>query len=422
MRRVPILLMLAVALCASPPAEARKRDIPGAVFDTVTAPFRIIAGAISGRRHARARHHRFFAFARQYRLAEHSRTRAAAIAPGLITPTPDLPQQAPQAAPETAPPAPIQTATTGAETRKEPRTPTFQRWMAPSGWVGPLYWPYASDDLFDFVFSPSRGGDWFWTRGSGDLVDAIFMRGGDSKAAWADMCGGRRGGSNVWVDPIRQAVEPTAAQLQALETVRAALVQAGNEIRLVCPAADAVADPDQRLEAMTDRLWGLRQAVTVLRPPLEAFVSSLTGNQQARLNAIKDEAVARPITTTGSVGQQANTQACTVPASPFADWPADLIDQRLRPDDEQRQALETLRLTTLGMTQVLMVSCPSEAPDTPLIRLTAAEQRLDALLYAARVLAPAVHAFYGTLNDEQKAAFANLGRSPAIGRQPSAVR
>ena len=137
MRRVPILLMLAVALCASPPAEARKRDIPGAVFDTVTAPLRIIAGAISGRRHARARHHRFFAFARQYRLAEHSRTRAAAIAPGLITPTPDLPQQAPQAAPETAPPAPIQTATTGAEYAKSraqmgPRQALIMdQWMAP---------------------------------------------------------------------------------------------------------------------------------------------------------------------------------------------------------------------------------------------------------------------------------------------------
>ena len=411
MRHVRTLLVLSAALIAlSPPADARERRIPGVVFDTVTAPLRIIAGAVSGRRHARARH----SYARHSRSGP--RSRAAAVAPSVGAASPDLPRS-PEIAAAPAAPSQYQLATTGAEARREPRPSAAQQWLAASGWLGPLYWPYASDDLVDYLLSPSNAGDWFWARGAGDLFDAIFMRAGDTKAVWADMCGGRRGGSNVWIDPIRQAVEPTAAQVPPLNALRDAIVQTGNEIRLSCPAHEDTANPGQRLEAMTERLWALRQAAIIFRAPLESFVNSLTGNQRARLNAIKNETLARPITATNAIGQQANVQACSVPASPFADWPADQIEQRVRPTDEQRQALDTLRLTTLGMTRLLMESCPAEPPDTPLARLDAVEKRLDGLLYAARIVAPAVHKFYGTLSDEQKVAFHSIGRPP--GRQPA---
>jgi hypothetical protein len=424
MRWGPILPVLLAALIAPPPAAAEgRRNLPGAVFSTVTAPLRIIAGAVTGRRVARSSRQQR-AYAKHPRPAVRSKQapRAAAVAPAAIAPaigaagaesaqrTPELGTQA------MAPPA---AAAMGAQAPRDTRAPTARRqWMAATGWLGPLYWPYASDDLFDYVLSPSSSGDWFWARGAGDLFDAIFMRTGDNKAAWEDMCGGRRGGSNVWLEPIRQAVEPNAPQLEALNALRDALVKAGNEIRTACPTPDTVATPSQRIETMKDRLWALRQATIILAPPLEAFVNSLTRNQQARLNAIKNETVSRPITASNAIGAQANAQACSVPASPFADWPADEIERRVRPDDEQRQAVETLRLTTLGMTQMLMESCPAEPPDTPLARLAAADKRLDALLYAARVVAPTLHGFHGLLAEEQRTAFEAIGRQPA-GRPPA---
>ena len=73
-------------------------------------------------------------------------------------------------------------------------------------------------------------------------------------------------------------------------------------------------------------------------------------------------------------------------------------------------------MTTLGMTQFLMASCPSETLRTPLTRIDAAEKRLNALLYAARTLAPAVNGLYGALAEEQKAQFRSLGRLAGTAR------
>ena len=295
--------------------------------------------------------------------------------------------------------------------------------LGTSGWHGPLYWPSASDDLFDYAFQPSSAVDWFWARGSGDLFDAIFMRAGDTKSGWAEMCGSRRGGSHSWIEPMRQAINPTPAQVQLINDLRDSMVKAANEVRSACPAPDTLANPSQRLEAMTDRLWALRQAVIIVRPPLESLASSLNLAQQARLNTIDAEAVAQPPRSTSSRAQASRpAPMCGPPLSPFAEWPTREIEQRVRPADEQRQALEMLRMTTLGMVQLLMASCPTDVPHTPLMRLDVAEKRLDALLYAARVVAPAVNGFYLALADEQKAAFNALGRLAGNVRPPSEAR
>jgi hypothetical protein len=415
MRRIRILvLVLLAALVAMPTsAEARKRFSPKKFVYTVTAPLRIVTG-IPGRRVAhRARHHRKAALHRHRKAAVYRQRKQAAARAAAAAATPPA---AAAAAVSDAPPLPEVAATDargpapapGPERRPE-RRPS-REWMAASAWLGPLYWPHASDDLFDYVFQPSRAGDWFWARGASDLFDAIFMRAADTKAQWGEMCASRRGGSHVWIEPIMAAVEPNAGQLQALNTLRDTLVKAGNEVRGACPAPGTTATPGQRLDAMTDRLWALRQAVITMRAPLEGFVSALTGNQQARLNAITHQTVGRPVT--GGAGAQGGSpaQVCGASAAASGEWPAEEIEQRVRPVDEQRQALEALRMTTLGMAQTLMTSCPTETPATPMERLEAAEKRLNALLDAARTVAPAAHGFYNALVDEQKAAFRSLGR------------
>ena len=70
-------------------------------------------------------------------------------------------------------------------------------------------------------------------------------------------------------------------------------------------------------------------------------------------------------------------------------------------------------MTTLGMTQFLMASCPTETLRTPLTRIDAAEKRLNALLYAARTLAPAVNGFYGAAGGGAEGPVP-LARPPAV--------
>jgi hypothetical protein len=278
---------------------------------------------------------------------------------------------------------------------------------AAPGWRGPLYWPYASDDLFDYAFQPA-GGDWFWARSGGDLIDAVMMRGDDRSGGWSDMCGSRRAGSAEWIEPIAQALDPTEPQAKALEQLREALVHASNAMKIACPATDTAANPVQRLQQMTDRVWTLRHAITTIRAPLETFVASLSEAQLTRFNAL---GTGGRDTTASVQGSGAGAvQLCADP-SVLASWPGEQIEARVRPSAAQGEVLRMLQMTTLGMAQFLVTSCPSEMPRTPIARLDAAEKRLNAMLYAVRNLNPVAAAFYGTLTHEQRLAFQALGQA-----------
>jgi hypothetical protein len=399
MRRANIftIAMLAALVAVPTDADARKRSNYKKIVYTMTAPLRI-AARIAARRFALRE--------RQYRRAQARHRRMVLAASGLRPPLaiPEVHRGSQVAATDVRPPAP----TAGTE-RARPVLPPS---VAPSGWVGPLYWPYGSDDLFDYAFQPAGADDRFWARNGGDLTDAIFMRGGDAKAGWADMCGSRRGGTNSWIDPIEYAVEPTDAQHPALDALQAALVKAGNGIKVACPAADTRANPVQRLDAMTDRLWAMRQAVVLIRMPLETFVGSLGEEQKGRLNGAPSRSARRDVTATDSGARPGAARLCADPAAAMVEWPSGEIGQRVRPTDEQRRSLDALRTTAQGMAQWLMASCPTDVPSTPLARLDAAEKRLNAMLYAARVVGPALNGFYSSLSEDQKAAFNAIGRQP----------
>ena len=452
MHRGKILLILLAAMVVAPDsADARRRSVGRTVIETVTAPFRIVGQAVAPRRFGlKTWYFSKAKYARGPRRAVIVQRPAPAAVPLAAAPvaagaaagaavaaggekpagsqvattiqmpdppplrSPLRPAAPPQAGPPQAavPPAAAPQAAAAATAA----APAQQTVPAP-GWRGPLYWPYASDDLFDTALQPANA-DWFWTRGGGDLIDAIVMRGDDRTGGWSDMCGSRRGGSAVWIEPIEQAVDPTDEQRRALDELRDALVQAGNAVKIACPATDTAANPVQRLQAMTDRLWTLRHAVTTIRMPLEKFTNSLTEAQRGSFNALGSS----PRDTTASVTTRPGSAArpCADP-SVMASWPGDQIAARVHPSTAQREALKTLQMTTLGMAQFLMGSCPSEPPRTPIARLDAAEKRLNALLYAVRNLSPAVSGFYGTLTHEQKLAFDALGRdAPRTG--PGAAR
>jgi LTXXQ motif family protein len=96
-------------------------------------------------------------------------------------------------------------------------------------------------------------------------------------------------------------------------------------------------------------------------------------------------------------------RGCAAQAAEFENWPFDSIAGAVAPNDSQREALEKLRDAAKQAAQKLSTDCPQDVPAAPAARLEAVEQGIAATLAAYDTVEPKLQAFYGTLNDEQKA-------------------
>jgi hypothetical protein len=289
-----------------------------------------------------------------------------------------------------------------------------------------LYWPRAYDDLVWTTFATADGNrDQFWNHGFNDIFagivappDASQSLGarrraggeGNRETATSEACSPANASSDAEANgpgaaafkKIEQRLAPTPAQQAAFDELRAAMIKADQRINSGCWPPYASASPPERLKAIADRLWALRQAMLILRTPLEKVYGSLSDAQKTQLNA---KGAAAKITCASDLLGAA--------------WPRDQIEQAIEPNDEQRASLETLRFVSLQMGQAIAYSCPNEPLTSPLQRLDAAGDRLNTLLYANMIISRTFGNFYASLTDEQKNNFRAVGR--ALG-QPGANR
>ena len=107
------------------------------------------------------------------------------------------------------------------------------------------------------------------------------------------------------------------------------------------------------------------------------------------------------------------TQVCGERASGIASLPLQRIERAVQPDEAQRAALKQLQDATFEAANLLRSNCPTDRALTPVGRLQAMEQRLDAMLRAVQTVEPALQKFYASLGDEQKERFNRL--SPTQG-------
>jgi hypothetical protein len=270
--------------------------------------------------------------------------------------------------------------------------------------AGPLFWPTLSDDVFAYVLWPS-GNDRLWSYGYADIVDGALRPDptarrrpqpvttasatgtGDAAPTCAHPQGTQT--ADALNERIAQTVQPTDAQRPALDELRAATQRALTYIDAACPAS-GMPTPTARLDSMEDRLWAARQALMVIRAPLDKLYGSLDDEQKARLNGA------------GSQRAAACSQASAEPTA--------LLEQRIRPRPEQRPALEAVKMTSMGLARMVASSCPTERPLTPLGRLDAADKRLNTLLYAVVTLRAPVDGFYASLSDAQKTRLSGVSR------------
>ena len=287
------------------------------------------------------------------------------------------------------------------------------------GWVGPLFWPFAYHDIYDYAIWGDGIG--FWDYGYPDIYAGIFAPYGYDElsgylaprpsgrrqarvAPLAQMCGDdSRNIAGLPIDQIQSAVQPTEAQFAALDDLGNASIAAAQTIRAACPAQVVLTAPG-RLAAMQQRIEAMISAVATVQPPLEKFYGLLNDEQKARFNALAEDQ------RKASNARAPVAPGCGTAQQPTAlEWPAGEIDARLHPNDSQRASLAALQDASTKAAETLRTACQPEQALTPPARFTAMGKRLDTMLQSVKLVRARLEDFYATLTDEQKAQFEAIG-------------
>jgi hypothetical protein len=278
------------------------------------------------------------------------------------------------------------------------------------GFVGPLFWPYAFEDLSDYTFSPYAY-DAFWPHAFNDVFAGIYggyapdyypsevaaLPGGNFQ-----ICSGQAQGlTDFPIERIVKQVDPDQYQRTLLDDLKAATAKAVSILQTACPS-ELPSTPTGRIAAMRTRVEAMLQAVQVARPALDKFYQSLSDEQKERFNVIDQD-----IEMTGQ--RQADiTDLCRRTERD----PRPLLDRTehiLHLNNDQDAALKDLKEASAKAADILKTSCPSEQPITPTGRLATMEERLNTILQALDLVQPPLENFYNSLSDEQKARFNRLG-------------
>ena len=292
------------------------------------------------------------------------------------------------------------------------------------GWFGPLFWPFAYWDFIDYTFWPYAY-DAFWPFAYDDLYWGLYgpyayedpayanaplpgrrARRGRQHTTIGEVCSDRVPALTDWpIQQIAQTVQPDQNQQTTLNDLKEATAQALDVLQAACPS-DLPSTPTGRLAAMRKRIETMLQAVAIVRPALERFYDLLNDEQKARFNAIAPETRSARRARAGNRPPDL-AQVCSGQAA--AAVPTQRIERALHPTEAQRSALDELNDATVKAADLLKANCPADETLTPSGRVAAMAQRLNAMLEAIKIVQPALANFYGTLSNEQKARFNELG-------------
>ena len=206
------------------------------------------------------------------------------------------------------------------------------------GWVGPLFWPFAYYDIYDYTLWGDGIG--FWGYGYRDIYAAIFTPYGYEDLtrymapprsrrhgrlpSLAQICGDDASEfAGLPIKQVRQAILLSEEQRAALDDLANASVQAAQTIRAACPAEVALT-ASGRLAAMQQRLEAMKSAISSVTTPFETFYELLDNDQKAKLVEVS--------------GQRAPfapkvpaAQSCAPPE--VLPWPGSEIEARLHLND-----------------------------------------------------------------------------------------
>jgi LTXXQ motif family protein len=380
MRGRVILVFMALGATAAPDVASAQLS-PQGIIGGITRPFRHALGAIGHR--PRARHY--------HRAASGRAARAAA---------------ARAAAAERAAASQESLNTSGARL----------------GLVGPPAWPSAYEDALGFTFWPDDYASRLRGHGFDVIADTISGRldlrrslprtattrsavrtDADNDSA-LDKCGPSTSAINWPSSRVEQTVQLSGSQRTALEKVQTATAEAASKIKADCRGVGSLSPPD-RLRALVQTLWTVRDGGVFLREPLKSFYETLTYAQKNSFTKPQPDQVAPADSGPANPGMNKQFQACAAQNAERAERLIKEIEMRVRPDKDQAQSFETFHRTASDMAKMLIASCAQPIPADPIARLDAANDHLTAMNYAATTVQITFDKFYVKLNNDQKSRF-----------------
>ena len=295
-------------------------------------------------------------------------------------------------------------------------------------WYGPVFWPYAYSDIFDYAFWPGGYDDGYWDYAYDGFVDGLFWGEYGPPDAYAyapapasrsnrvsyagvqELCTQPGTGITAWpYADIERKVGLNADQKQLLDGVRKAGGDAAATFKASCPAENMFPlTPPGRLTAMTGRLQATLDAVKIVQPALDKFYNSLSDEQKERFNALGPKRLATNAEANAALPQ--DSKSCAEAKPGLANLPIEKIADVVKPTDAQQDAFKQLQDATGKAVSLLQAACPEDVPITPPGRLAAMEKRLQAMVDAAKTVKPALDSFYASLSNEQKARFDRIGQ------------
>ena len=212
------------------------------------------------------------------------------------------------------------------------------------GWAGPVFWPFLLGDALSFIFWPYAYYDPFWWYGPPFIFASIFAPG-----------------------PYF--------------------------------GLDYGYGPDYYGYGYGTGYYGYAGSPNIYYDSSRGggYNTAARGRYAARTEQADREALAETNT--------AALESCTGLAPGVTNLPIDQIRQTVHPTADQEAALDDLSAASSQASDIVKSSCPSSVPLTPIGRLDAAEQRLDATIKAIQIIRSPLERFYQALSDEQRQRF-----------------
>jgi hypothetical protein len=292
------------------------------------------------------------------------------------------------------------------------------------GRAGPAAWPSAYEDVVGFAFWPNDYAARLRGRGFDVLADTItgqFDRIRPTRVATtgaarndtgsdisATECAGPLSPNDKWpATRLEQILQLSDAQHNALDKLQDKAGNAIKDIKANCRELGDLSAPD-RLRALVQSLWVVRDGGMAIRTSLKAFYETLTSAQKNSLTIEQPQNAPPDAKVPESMNKQ--YQACASQNIGSAERMIKEIEMKVRPDKTQAASLESLHKISSDMAKLLIASCAQPIPSDPLARVDAANDQITAMNYAATNVQIALDEFYAGLSQQQKARFEAAGR------------
>jgi hypothetical protein len=295
------------------------------------------------------------------------------------------------------------------------------------GWAGPPAWASAYEDVLGFTFWPDDYAPRLRSRGFDVIADTISghfnaprradrvattgtATGNDANSASAKTRCDDAGTQAAWpAVRVEQILQLTDSEHEALEKLQSAVLQSMKPIKSDCGASADLSPPD-RLGALVQTIWAVRDAGISVRGPLKTFYDTLTVTQKNGFASRRPSSEPPAEAKDANPGMNKQYQACASQNAEKAERLVKEIEMRVRPTKDQAASFENFHKVSSDMAKLLIASCVQPIPADPMARLDDANDQLTAVNYAATTVQIAFDDFYAKLDGAQKSRFETLSR------------